>query len=97
MQKCKNNTAKNGTIRIISGLHRGRKLPVLDSEGLRPTTDRVKETIFNWLMFKIADLRVLDAFSGSGSLGFEAVSRGASHVTIPIPLIFWQHAIRALI
>lgn len=82
MQKCKNNTVKNGTIRIISGLHRGRKLPVLDSEGLRPTTDRVKETIFNWLMFKIADLRVLDAFSGSGSLGFEAVSRGASHVTM---------------
>lgn len=82
MQKCKNNTAKNGTIRIISGLHRGRKLPVIDSEGLRPTTDRVKETIFNWLMFKIVDMRVLDAFSGSGSLGFEAVSRGASHVTM---------------
>lgn len=70
----------NGFIRIISGKCRGRKLPVLNSEGLRPTTDRVKEMLFNWLMPVIHDAYCLDCFSGSGSLGFEAFSRGASHV-----------------
>ncbi|MAG76740.1 MAG: 16S rRNA (guanine(966)-N(2))-methyltransferase RsmD [Colwelliaceae bacterium] len=69
-------------IRIIAGRHRGRKLPVLDAEGLRPTTDRVKETVFNWLMPYIQDTRCLDCFSGAGSLGFEALSRGAQQVTM---------------
>lgn len=72
----------NGSIRIIGGKWRGRKLPVLDSEGLRPTTDRIKEMLFNWLMPVIGDSSCLDCFSGSGSLGFEAASRGASHVTL---------------
>lgn len=67
-------------MRIISGKWRGRKLPVLDAQGLRPTTDRTKETLFNWLMNDIRDARCLDAFAGSGSLGFEALSRGASDV-----------------
>lgn len=67
-----------GAIRIISGQWRGRKLPVLNAEGLRPTTDRTKETLFNWLMQDIRGLSCLDAFSGSGSLGFEALSRGAT-------------------
>ncbi|MGQ0287376.1 16S rRNA (guanine(966)-N(2))-methyltransferase RsmD [Pasteurellaceae bacterium 22721_9_1] len=74
------NLAK-GEVRIIAGLWRGRKLPVLNSEGLRPTGDRVKETLFNWLMPYIVDSRCLDAFAGSGSLGFEALSRQAKSVT----------------
>jgi len=68
------------SIRIIGGKHRGRKLPVLDAEGLRPTTDRVKETVFNWLMPYISESHCLDCFAGAGSLGFEALSRGASTV-----------------
>ncbi|MBU2869566.1 16S rRNA (guanine(966)-N(2))-methyltransferase RsmD [Colwellia sp. E2M01] len=71
-----------GKIRIISGKYRGRKLPVLMAEGLRPTTDRVKETVFNWLMPYLHDANCLDCFAGSGSLGFEALSRGASEVTL---------------
>jgi len=71
-----------GSIRIIAGKHRGRKLPVLMAEGLRPTTDRVKETVFNWLMPYIKGAKCLDCFAGSGSLGFEAISRGAQQVTL---------------
>lgn len=71
-----------GQIRIIAGKHKGRKLPVLMAEGLRPTTDRVKETVFNWLMPYIHQANCLDCFAGSGSLGFEAMSRGADQVTL---------------
>jgi len=71
-----------GQIRIIAGKHKGRKLPVLMAEGLRPTTDRVKETVFNWLMPYIHQANCLDCFAGSGSLGFEAMSRGATQVTL---------------
>jgi len=74
------NTKNTGSIRIIAGKYRGRKLPVLDAEGLRPTTDRVKETLFNWLMPYINDAICLDCFAGSGGLGFEALSRGAKQV-----------------
>ncbi|MGY4677914.1 16S rRNA (guanine(966)-N(2))-methyltransferase RsmD [Pasteurella sp. P03HT] len=74
-------TALKGEVRIIAGLWRGRKLPVLSSDGLRPTGDRVKETLFNWLMPYIVDAHCLDCFAGSGSLGFEALSRQAKHVT----------------
>ena len=66
-----------GQLRIIGGDFRGRKLPVLDAEGLRPTSDRVRETLFNWLQFEIPGAHCLDLFSGSGALSFEAVSRGA--------------------
>ncbi|MDO6567998.1 16S rRNA (guanine(966)-N(2))-methyltransferase RsmD [Alteromonas sp. 1_MG-2023] len=69
--------AKAGHIRIISGQWRGRKLPVLDTEGLRPTTDRNKETLFNWLMPYLNEARCLDVFAGSGGLGLEALSRYA--------------------
>lgn len=69
-----------GEVRIIAGLWRGRKLPVLNAEGLRPTTDRVKETLFNWLMMDIPNARCLDCFAGSGSLGIEALSRQAQAV-----------------
>lgn len=72
-------TAK-GEVRIIAGRWRGRKLPVLNSEGLRPTGDRVKETLFNWLQADIVGAICLDAFAGSGSLGFEALSRQAEQV-----------------
>jgi len=71
-----------GSIRIIAGIYKGRKLPVIMAEGLRPTTDRVKETVFNWLMPYIQSANCLDCFAGSGSLGFEALSRGARQVTL---------------
>lgn len=68
-------------VRIIGGLYRGKKLPVPEIEGLRPTPDRVRETLFNWLMHDIKEAHCLDAFAGSGALGLEAFSRGASEVT----------------
>jgi len=80
-RKQPNKNATKGSIRIIAGKHRGRKLPVLMAEGLRPTTDRVKETVFNWLMPYIQDSICLDCFAGSGGLGFEALSRGAAYVS----------------
>jgi 16S rRNA (guanine966-N2)-methyltransferase len=70
-----------GEVRIIGGDSRGRKLPVLMAEGLRPTSDRVRETLFNWLQFEVAGAHCLDLFAGSGALGFEALSRGAKSVT----------------
>jgi 16S rRNA (guanine966-N2)-methyltransferase len=76
----KKQQAAKGSIRIISGQWKGRKLPVLTAEGLRPTTDRTKETLFNWLMPYIKDRACLDLFAGSGSLGFEALSRHAGSV-----------------
>ncbi|MEG3768789.1 16S rRNA (guanine(966)-N(2))-methyltransferase RsmD [Alteromonas sp. 14N.309.X.WAT.G.H12] len=72
---------KPGNVRIIAGQWRGRKLPVADIDGLRPTTDRNKETLFNWLMGDLHDARCLDVFAGSGGLGFEALSRYAKHCT----------------
>ena len=71
---------KTSRIRIIAGQWRGRRLPVLSHDGLRPTTDRVRETLFNWLMHEIAGARCLDLFAGSGALGLEALSRGAEYV-----------------
>ncbi|UCQ57440.1 16S rRNA (guanine(966)-N(2))-methyltransferase [Edwardsiella piscicida] len=71
-----------GQIRIIAGQWRGRKLPVPDSPGLRPTTDRVRETLFNWLAPILHDTQCLDAFAGGGALGFEAVSRYAARATL---------------
>ncbi|WP_158780788.1 16S rRNA (guanine(966)-N(2))-methyltransferase [Pantoea sp. BAV 3049] len=71
-----------GQIRIIGGLWRGRKLPVPDSAGLRPTTDRVRETLFNWLAPDIQGARCLDCFAGSGALGLEALSRHAASATL---------------
>ena len=68
-------------VRIISGSLKGRKIVVPDILGLRPTPDRVRETIFNWLQTDIAGSRCLDLFAGSGGLGLEAYSRGAASVT----------------
>ncbi|WP_445496307.1 16S rRNA (guanine(966)-N(2))-methyltransferase [Photorhabdus sp. SF281] len=71
-----------GQIRIIGGKWRGRKLPVPDSPGLRPTTDRVRETLFNWLAPVIQEARCLDCYAGSGALGLEALSRYAVQTTL---------------
>lgn len=75
-------SAASGKLRIIGGEWRSRQLPVLDLPGLRPTTDRVRETLFNWLQNDIPGARCLDLFAGSGALGFEAASRGAGSVTL---------------
>lgn len=80
-------------LRIIGGQWRGRKLRFADGEGLRPTTDRVRETVFNWLQGIIEGARCLDLYAGSGALGLEALSRGAAEV------VFWEKnpkAVRAL-
>ena len=71
-----------GQCRIIAGKWRGRKLAVADIEGLRPTPDRVRETVFNWLQATVGGVRCLDLFAGSGALGFEAASRGAKSVVL---------------
>lgn len=81
----KNRTGRPGTgrgVRIIAGKWRGRRLPVADSPGLRPTGDRVREMLFNWLQGAVAGRRVLDLFAGSGALGLEAASRGAAEVLL---------------
>ncbi|SHF28121.1 16S rRNA (guanine966-N2)-methyltransferase [Microbulbifer donghaiensis] len=67
-------------LRIIGGRWRGRKLSFAPVEGLRPTGDRLRETLFNWLQFQLPEARCLDLFAGSGALGLEALSRGAAAV-----------------
>jgi 16S rRNA (guanine966-N2)-methyltransferase len=67
-------------VRIIGGTWRGRRVSFFDTPGLRPTPDRVRETLFNWLQSSIVDSRCLDLFAGSGALGLEALSRGAREV-----------------
>jgi 16S rRNA (guanine966-N2)-methyltransferase len=69
-------------LRIVGGSLRGRKWSFPDVPGLRPTPDRVRETLFNWLNPHIAGMRVLDLFAGSGALAFEALSRGAAAATL---------------
>lgn len=72
-------------VRIIGGQHKRRLLTFVDAQGLRPTPDRLKETIFNWLTGYLTDAKILDACAGSGALGFEAVSRGAKTATLIEP------------
>ena len=74
-------SAKQSTLqlRIIGGQWRGRKLPFPDRPGLRPTADRIRETLFNWLGPHLQTAKCLDLFAGSGALGIEALSRGAAH------------------
>lgn len=69
-------------IRIIGGQYKRTKLQVADKPGLRPTPDRVRETLFNWLGQDLSGWRCLDAFAGTGALGFEAASRGAAQVLL---------------
>lgn len=70
-----------GRLRIVAGKWRSRVLPVADVPGLRPTPERIRETLFNWLAPRIEGSRCLDLFAGSGALGIEALSRGAERVT----------------
>ncbi|NRN29369.1 16S rRNA (guanine(966)-N(2))-methyltransferase [Photorhabdus heterorhabditis] len=77
----KSQQQSKGQIRIIGGKWRSRKLPVPNSPGLRPTTDRVRETLFNWLAPVIQEARCLDCYAGSGALGLEALSRYAAQAT----------------
>jgi 16S rRNA (guanine966-N2)-methyltransferase len=77
----KTRVTDTSTVRIIGGEWRGRKLNFPEIEGLRPTPDRVRETLFNWLQGYLPGARCLDLFSGSGALGIEALSRGAASVT----------------
>ena len=69
-------------LRIIGGRWRGSRLPVPEIEGLRPTPDRIRETLFNWLVTDCPGASVLDCFAGSGALGFEALSREAKQLTM---------------
>jgi 16S rRNA (guanine966-N2)-methyltransferase len=75
----------SGQIRIIAGKWRGRKVPVPEVQGLRPTGDRVRETLFNWLQPHIAGTHCLDLFAGTGAIGLEALSRYAASVTFVEP------------
>ena len=72
----------NSGIRIIAGTHRGRIIPVPDVENLRPTPNRIRETLFNWLQQDLSHKTCLDLFAGSGALGFESLSRNATYVTM---------------
>ncbi|HXH01622.1 MAG TPA: 16S rRNA (guanine(966)-N(2))-methyltransferase RsmD [Xanthomonadaceae bacterium] len=71
-----------GQVRIIGGRWRGTRLLVPDIVGLRPSSDRIRETLFNWLQPVLPNARVLDLFAGTGALGLEALSRGASEATL---------------
>ena len=75
-------TVPPGEVRIIGGLYKRSKLPVANRPGLRPTPDRVRETLFNWLGQDLSGWRCADVFAGTGVLGFEAASRGAAEVLL---------------
>jgi 16S rRNA (guanine966-N2)-methyltransferase len=77
-----NNKNIANQLRIIGGQWRGRKLSFPSIEGLRPTPDRVRETLFNWLSFELPESKCLDLFAGSGALGLEALSRGAAYADL---------------
>lgn len=82
VNEASNNRPQPGQLRIIGGEWRGRRLQFPAVIDLRPTPDRVRETLFNWLQMQIAGSRCLDLFSGSGALGLEALSRGAREVVM---------------
>jgi len=81
MRQKSNKKSSVSTLRIIGGQWRGHKLSFVGAEGLRPSGDRVRERVFNWLMHYVAGANCLDLFAGSGALGLEALSRGANHVS----------------
>ena len=76
-----NSAAKRGSFRIIAGRWRGRRLSFVDDGSVRPTPDRIRETLFNWLADDLHEARCLDLYAGSGALGLEALSRGAGAIT----------------
>ncbi len=79
--KTKNQDKAAGDVRIIGGQFKRRLVTFIDADGLRPTPDRLRETLFNWLLADIHGAHVLDSCAGSGVLGFESLSRGATHCT----------------
>lgn len=79
MARSKNKQPRQSELRIVGGKWRSRKLSFTPAEGLRPTADRIRETLFNWLAPTIIGARCADLFAGSGALGLEALSRGAAH------------------
>ena len=79
--KANSHSKAAGEVRIIGGQFKRRLVSFIDADGLRPTPDRLRETLFNWLLADIHGARVLDSCAGSGVLGFEALSRGAAHCT----------------
>lgn len=81
MRRVVRKDTKSGDVRIISGFLKGRKVGVIDVTGLRPTSDRIRETLFNWLQMDVVSANCLDLFAGTGALGIEAISRGAESVT----------------
>ncbi len=86
MKKIRSNKKQSSSslvsqVRIIGGAMRGRKISFMSGEGLRPTLDQVRETLFNWLIADINQANCLDLYAGSGAIGFEAASRGAKSVT----------------
>jgi 16S rRNA (guanine966-N2)-methyltransferase len=88
-----NKKTRPGRLRIVAGKWRSRLLDVADLPGLRPTSERVRETLFNWLTPRIHGARCLDLYAGTGALGFEALSRGATQVVF---VDNSPHAIRAI-
>ncbi len=94
------NSAKNNRVRIIGGDWRGRRLEVADVVGLRPTGDRCRETLFNWLQPWVVAADCADLFAGTGALGFEAASRGAASVLMveknPVALEVLRQSIEQL-
>jgi 16S rRNA (guanine966-N2)-methyltransferase len=85
---------KPGSLRIIGGRWRGRRLPIPDLPGLRPSGDRSRETLFNWLQHHLRGSRCADLFAGTGALGLEAASRGASEVVLVEKLAVAVRSIR---
>jgi 16S rRNA (guanine966-N2)-methyltransferase len=86
------NPKSGGSVRIVAGHLRGSRLHVPDIDGLRPTPDRARETLFNWLAPWIAGMRCLDLYAGTGALGIEALSRGASEcVFVERDHMLWRH------
>ncbi len=87
--------AAPGSVRIIAGAWRGRRIEFPDLPGLRPTPDRIRETLFNWLQPAVAGARCLDLFAGSGALGLEALSRGAREAVFVEQAVAAARALRA--
>ena len=92
--------ASRNSVRIVGGAWRGRRVEFPDLPALRPTPDRVRETLFNWLQFKVPGARCLDLYAGSGALGLEALSRGAAEVvfveTAPVVTHFLRAQLKSL-
>jgi len=99
-QKSKFRGSPPGRLRIVAGKWRSRLLPVADVAGLRPTAERIRETLFNWLSPTIMGARCLDLYSGTGALGIEALSRGAASVEFvensPLATRMLRESLRAL-